>query len=143
MGPQTGTHRIRSEAGATVKTILVVENHPCLCDVIAAVLQRCGYRVLSATSGDQARAVVRQTSTIDLLLAAIEIPETSGFESLEWFRTAQPRADVIFTSNERAEAWPPFAEHIERPFIFLDAMIRKVRAVLERTPATPPTAIAA
>ncbi len=126
----------------SAEIILLVEDHPCLCEVLATVLRRCGYRVLTATDGERARRLARETSGIDLLLGPIELPEMRREELAVWFSTVQPQARVMWTATGHHELGD--AESIiEKPYIYIDAFIRKVRVALNPKPAVEATAIAA
>lgn len=123
-------------------TVLLLEDHPCLCDVLATVLRRCGYRVLTATNPGQALSHAIETHGIDLLLGPIELPEMGREELAGWFFAAQPQAEVVWTSSGCHE-FGDAESIIEKPYIYIDAFIRKVRAVLNPKPAVEATAIAA
>ena len=124
------------------KTVLLLEDHPCLCEVLATVLRRCGYWVIAATTGAEAAQFSREVSGIDLLLGPIEMPEMGREALAAWFSSAQPRAKVMWTSTGHHETGTAEAI-VEKPYIYIDAFIRKVRAVLNPKPAVQTTALAA
>ena len=70
--------RVDSSIAPQVKTILVVDDYPSLCEVVAASLRSCGYHVLVAAGGEEACVVAREGETIDLLLTDIEMPQMCG-----------------------------------------------------------------
>ena len=126
------------------ETILLVEDHPCLCEVLATVLRRCGYRVLTATNGEQACRHAHEAGAIDLLLGPVELPEMSREELATWFRPAQPHAKIAWmTSGHHTIGSGESLPVIEKPYIYLDAFIREVRAVLKSKPASHKPALAA
>jgi hypothetical protein len=47
-------------------TVLVVDEYRPMCDMIAAVLRPRGYRVLTAASGGEAKALAKASAVIDL-----------------------------------------------------------------------------
>lgn len=118
------------------ETILVVDDHPALCEVAKLFLTRCGYRVIVAHDPLQAKAHVRQNPGIDLLLTDIEMPGMFGDELADWFRKANPRVGVVFMSGNsmhrlRLKGYP----FIEKPFVRLDALARIVRETLAQSHA--------
>ena len=115
----------------TRETILVVDDHPPLCKVAEILLQRCGYRVLTAYDAFQAKEIVRRNRDIALLLTDIEMPGTAGDELAEWFHAHRPDAAVVFMSGnhiqQRRLAGYPF---IEKPFVHLDTLVTTIREAI-------------
>jgi CheY-like chemotaxis protein len=114
-------------------TILVVDDQPALLKVAQILLSRCGYRVITAQDGQEAKIKARQNPNIDLLLTDVEMPGMLGDEMAEWFQKANPRAGVIFMSGNsmqrlRLKDFPC----IEKPFVHLDAWVRIIRKSLAR-----------
>jgi CheY-like chemotaxis protein len=140
--PQS-TERIFPLAGR--ETILVVDDQPTLCEVAEILLRRCGYRVLTACSGAQAKEVLRQNPDVSLLLTDIEMPDMSGDELAEWLRKVNGRSAVIFMSGNpmhrrRLEGYP----FIEKPFVHLDLLLKTIREALDQErAASEATAVAA
>jgi DNA-binding response OmpR family regulator len=90
-----------SSVSPRAKTILVVDDYRSLCELVASMLQPCGYRVLIASSGEEAMAITaREDETIDLLLTDIEMPQMRGDELAEWFRSQKPTAPILFMSSQ-------------------------------------------
>ena len=83
------------------ETILVVEDEESLLYFVAHLLQRQGYRVLQATSGEQALEVWADRRTeIDLVFTDIVMPGgMSGLELAERLRGDDPLVKVLFTSG--------------------------------------------
>jgi len=78
-----------------VKTILAIEDDPNLRKSIFKVLEREGFRVLTATDG--ARGVeLAQTQLPDLILCDILMPEQDGYGVLNCLRQVQETADIPF-----------------------------------------------
>jgi CheY-like chemotaxis protein len=114
------------------ETILVVDDHPELCEIASLLLQRCGYRVFTANHPERAKQIARENPNIDLLLSDIEMPVISGDELARWFRRARPRAAVVFMSGNQAhhERLEPYY-FISKPFIHLDVLVNTVRTALD------------
>lgn len=122
---------------STAATILLIEAQPCLCNVMATVLRRCGYRVLTACDAAQARALLRQGIAIDLVVASIEHPELCGPEAAAWINGLQPGAVLLFTAHTHPLRWPAAIHLVERPFVHLPDLVREVRAALRKRDAVP------
>lgn len=87
------------------ETILVVDGDVIARSVIAAYLRDCGYRVLEAGTGAEARAALeRGDVAIGIVLADIALPGgLSGFELARWIRVHRPEVKVLLAGAiERA-----------------------------------------
>ena len=62
--------------------ILIVDDEPELCDVLKKVLCKEGYRVLTATTGEKALALLKKEA-IQLLLLDLKMPGMDGLEVLK------------------------------------------------------------
>ena len=87
------------------ETILLAEDESVVRKLICAILERHGYRVLTASNGVKALHVWReQRRTINLLLTDLVMP--GGVNGLELARAVQaeePRLKVVFISGYSAE----------------------------------------
>jgi CheY-like chemotaxis protein len=127
--PQAGS----GEDGLQGPMVLVVDDYRSLSEITAAMLRSCGYRVLTASSGEEAKALARETARIDLLLTDIEMPQMRGDELAEWFRVAKPETRILFASSQSApsQALQPF-HFLQKPF-HVEALIGKVREALNES----------
>jgi CheY-like chemotaxis protein len=77
-----------------METVLVVEDEVLVRLAIAEYLRDCGYRVIEASSADEAILVLQQPElTIDVVFTDIEMPgPMDGFGLAQWTRTNRPRA---------------------------------------------------
>jgi signal transduction histidine kinase/ActR/RegA family two-component response regulator/HAMP domain-containing protein len=91
------------------ETILIVEDEPVLREMARTILQNCGYRILEASSGNDALKVWNQrTSRIDLLLTDMVMPDgVSGLDLAERLVFHQPGLKIIFTSGYTAQEISP------------------------------------
>jgi len=129
---------------AHAETVLVVDDQPALCLVAAMLLRRCGYRVLTATSGDEAKRLARENAGIDLLLTDVEMPGMLGDELAAWFHVTRPGAQVVFMSgNPMQHRRLEPCHFVEKPFIHLDTLVEKIREVLNHGRAAVPASAAA
>ncbi len=81
-----GTSATRKTAPSS--TILIVDDSVALRQTLALTLERAGFRVLQAKDGREALERLQQTSSVNLVICDIEMPNMNGFEFL-----SQRRAD--------------------------------------------------
>jgi PAS domain S-box-containing protein len=123
------------------ETILVVEDEPAVAAVSFQVLNRGGYRVLLADSGESAIGLMRgHTGAIALLLIDVVLPDMRGPQLLGPARSAHPESAVLFASGYSAEAIgergevPIDIDLIEKPYA-PDELLRRVRLAIDRSAA--------
>ena len=66
-------------------TVLVIEDHPDQRDLLAIVLQREGYRVITAANGVEALEKM-EAEPIQIALSDIMMPKMDGFELIKRIR---------------------------------------------------------
>ena len=82
------------------QTVLVVEDEPAMREVTRRILDRNGYRVVAAASGDEALGVLAsQLDHIDVLLTDVIMPRMQGRELADKICILQPAAQVVFMSG--------------------------------------------
>ena len=124
-------------APAGSETVLLVEDQEGIRDLVREFLKRKGYKVLHAVDGSDAlRIAAEQTTTIDLLITDIVMPNIGGKELARRLIPLRPQMKVLFMSGypdhgslgdeEVAEQVPVLL----KPFL-LDVLARKVRSVLD------------
>jgi len=108
-GASVGAALREGSAPGGDETILVAEDEPALRDLVHEILQRKGYRVLSAASGAQAMTIWEEKkSEIDLLLTDMMMPEgVSGRELAEHVLRDEPDTKVIYTSGYSLDVISP------------------------------------
>lgn len=101
--------------------ILVVEDDPYVRRLAVRVLQRAGYGVYSAADAETALAGFREGrfGEVELLLADVVLPETSGAELFEQARQLLPNLHVLYMSG--------YPDHLLRRYgvHFRAAVLRK------------------
>lgn len=116
-------------------TILVVDDDRVVRQGAAEGLRRVGFRVLEASSGKDALAILQKEGAVDLLLTDIQMQKMDGGELAEAAQTLQPELRVLFMSGYTGGAalhdtirdeGPSF---IAKPFV-LAVLLKKVRSVL-------------
>jgi CheY-like chemotaxis protein len=77
-----------------------VEDEPAMREVTRRILDRNGYHVVAAASGDEALDVLAsQLEHVDVLLTDVILPRMQGKELADKFRVLQPAARVVFMSG--------------------------------------------
>jgi CheY-like chemotaxis protein len=119
------------------ETILVVEDEEALLGISRRTLVAAGYKVLTATNGDEALLVSAQhAGDIQLLLTDVIMPRMSGGALAQALSKARPALKVLYMSGYTDDA---IVHHgvlnagthfLAKPFTATD-MTRKVRAVLD------------
>jgi len=116
------------------ETILVVDDEPQLRALAQAILTAKGYRVLSATNGIEALAVLEENS-IDLMFSDIIMPKMNGYLLVEKAQKLYPELKIILASG--------FQGNLSDNNIMLDepiiakpyennCLLRRIRACLDK-----------
>jgi two-component system cell cycle sensor histidine kinase/response regulator CckA len=120
------------------QTILVVDDEPEIRKLVAAMLTRCGYRVLSADTGEHAIRLFRNNPDTDLLLTDVVAPGMSGPMIADQIAALNPDIKVLFMSGydgtlvvQRYVVEKGYSLLI-KPFT-MEQLERKVRAVLSNS----------
>lgn len=80
-------------------TVLVVDDQDAVRRAFARVLQRAGYRVLSAADAFAALAII-EAETIDAVVSDISMPQMDGIALLRAIRDLEPDLPVVFATGE-------------------------------------------
>jgi two-component system cell cycle sensor histidine kinase/response regulator CckA len=125
------------------ETILLAEDEQSVRAITALLLETLGYRVLKASTGEEAlRLAEASREKIHLLMADVVMPGLSGRELAEVLQSRDPNLKVLFQSGYTDDAVLRYGiVHAEVAFLpkpfTLDALARKVREVLdERQPCS-------
>ncbi len=125
--------RVRSGAG----TVLVVEDEEALRQYATRVLEKKGYTVLSASTGEEALKIVHaHTGAIDLVLSDVVMPGMGGQELRQHLLHTSAATPVVFMSGytddemQRRGAMSQDMRVIEKPFT-ADELTTAVHDALE------------
>lgn len=119
------------------ETVLLVEDEPAVRRVVQRALERYGYRVLAADSGDAALPLLASSGeAVSLLLTDVVMPKMSGVELAGRVRAEHPRIEVIYMSGYADDALDPHgvdrhATVLRKPFDPA-TLARRVREQLDR-----------
>ena len=126
------------------ETLLVVEDEPSVRRLACRILEAQGYKVLSATNGQDALHMARdhKGNPIRLVVSDVIMPLMGGKVMAEWLKTGNPDLKILFTSGYTDDA---ITRHgvLEKGVEFLPkpytpaSLARKVREMLDQ-PTSPP-----
>jgi PAS domain S-box-containing protein len=119
-------------------TILVVDDEPLLRRVASKLLQKLGYGVLEASSGQNALEIFQeQGAEIDLVLLDFIMPGLNGFQTLERLRALNPDVPVLMCSgygDAEEQELPPGVNFLSKPYP-LEILSQRVSEALQRARA--------
>jgi CheY-like chemotaxis protein len=76
--------------------VLVVDDEPQMCELVARILADAGYQVTTANDGPAAIALARQGGPPDLLLTDVKMPQMDGDELAARLRQSTPDLKVLY-----------------------------------------------
>lgn len=120
--------------------ILVVDDEPALRDLTALVLTEAGYMVQQAANGQEAMALLLQSTQdeLDLLLTDVDMPQMNGYQLAEYVAAAIPKAKIVLCSGHSSDAVPPPSDllascsFVTKPYT-PQALVRTIRQVLDES----------
>ena len=127
----------RTVEGRGAETLLIVEDEPSVRNLVASALRHDGYRLLIASSAEEALAAAdAHDGPIDLLLTDAMMPGKSGVELANLMTARRPGIPVIVMSGYTEETLelPGVKEPIallQKPFTPRE-LRRRIREVLDR-----------
>jgi CheY-like chemotaxis protein len=118
------------------ETILLVDDQPITREVSRDMLEREGYQVVLAADAREAERLSEQGDRFDLLIADLEMPQTSGPDLARKLRAATPDLKVLFISgynDPNSVGQGPTAEDafLRKPFS-VDSLGRKIRQIFDQ-----------
>ena len=117
------------------ETIVLVEEDPVVCKMVAGILTSDGYRVLAATTVAKARQLIRRhRKPTDLLIIDSARTGTPGERIIRELHTAQPRLCLLHTSSVEITPLPDFPAKAQgtltKPYA-LSTLLRAARSLLD------------
>jgi two-component system, cell cycle sensor histidine kinase and response regulator CckA len=98
--PESVLSEVAAVGGACNETVLLVEDEALVRKVVARILERAGYRVLVASSGDEALAMCERIPTpIDALVTDVVMPGMGGRELADRVTERFPDLKVLFMTG--------------------------------------------
>ena len=128
--------REAAQPATALETILVVEDEQLVRELTVKMLQKLGYRILTAASGAEAIEVSRaHPGPISLLLTDVVMPAMSGRQLADALRPQRPDMKVLFLSGYTEDTivhhgvLDPTVQFLAKPFS-REVLARKMREVL-------------
>ena len=120
-------------------TVLVVDDEPLVCDVVARYLERDGHRVVVASDGDRARELIEREAPGLVLLDVMLPGQTDGLDLCRWIRSSSELPVILLTARvEEADRIVGLElgadDYVTKPFSPRELAVR-VRTVLRRSRA--------
>ena len=131
-GDASATHDVGADPLATV---LLVEEEPLIRELSRDMLERQGFRVLTAGNASEAERIARGQDTFDVLITAWTTSGLAGTALVQLLRSMRPALRVLFVAgysdNSADSITPPDGSAIlQKPFSG-DSLGRKIRFLLE------------
>ncbi len=119
------------------ETLLIADDEPIVVDLTRAILERSGYKVLSASDGLEALELFKShAGEISAVLLDLTMPRMTGRQALDQIRTLDPKMKVILSSGYAIDRDTPGMElsgaqgFIQKPYQPVQ-LIKIVREVLD------------
>jgi DNA-binding response OmpR family regulator len=124
-----------------METVLVVDDEPIVRDVVVRYLERDGYRTLTASDGDSAKALIEEREP-SLVVLDVMLPGTDGLSLCRWIRGRSGLPVILLTARgEEADRIVGLElgadDYVTKPFSPRELAAR-VRSVLRRSNGSTP-----
>ena len=125
------------------QTVLVVDDEPIVRDVVVRYLERDGFRTLTASDGDVARALIEEREP-SLVVLDVMLPGTDGLALCRWIRGRSGLPVILLTARgEEADRIVGLElgadDYVAKPFSPRE-LVARVRTVLRRVRSAPTVA---
>jgi len=137
LAPTANDARLAAFSGPVSGTVLLVEEEPLIRELSRDMLERQGFRVLTAGSAEEAEGIAHGRRDFDVLIIAWETDGGRGAGLVQLLREIRPGLRVLFItgyadgSPDRIPA-PEGSAFLPKPFSG-EALGRKVRQLLDRS----------
>jgi two-component system cell cycle sensor histidine kinase/response regulator CckA len=138
---ESGATNFAREIVGGNETILLVEDEKELLAMLRLSLEEKGYRVLTATNGNEAIEIVDKVGhRIDLLLSDIGLPGVDGVRVYEHLKAAAPNIKPMlmsgfFDEGQSERLRKLGVEHVlQKPFTMAEVLMRVREVLSKRTP---------
>jgi DNA-binding response OmpR family regulator len=124
-------------------TLLIVEDEALIRVALSDYLQDCGYKVLDASTADEAVLIIEQgEAIIDLVFSDVKMPGSmDGFGLAQWLRANRPGLPIILTSGDEKKTSTAKELCETEPFMAkpydLKMVVAKIRATINSSRTKP------
>jgi len=94
------------------ETILIVDDEPALLELVEELLQSLGYRILSASNGEQALEVLAREPDINMMFSDVVMPGMNGYELAEKAVAMHAGLKVLLTSGYTEYSQKDLAKYV-------------------------------
>jgi CheY-like chemotaxis protein len=118
-------------------TVLIVDDEVLVRAMVADPLRDDGFRVVEAINADEALAILRSATRVDLVLTDMRMPGTmDGAGLVHLIRTEFPSIKVILMSSESPDdsLLPALDHYVSKPFTYYSQLRSRVLALTGVTP---------
>jgi PAS domain S-box-containing protein len=119
-------------------TALVADDEEAICGITSVLLQRFGFRVITAVDGfETVDLYTEHAGDVTLLLMDLNMPRLNGIEAVLRIRHINPKVPVLFMSGySREQVMERFGQHphtdfVRKPFQSSE-LLSAIRGVMER-----------
>ena len=114
------------------ESVLVVEDHEAVRRMMSVTLERAGYKVETAATGDEALALVRGGRLFDIVVADMVMPGMNGRQVADAVRQLSPSTEIIFVSGyvDDPTTSSSFVNFVPKP-VLPATLASKIREVLD------------
>jgi len=122
------------------KNVLVVDDDPLGLDVLAEIFDGLGFQTISAASGREATTILESSTSIDLVVTDVNMPEITGLDVFEAARRRDAHLPVVYITGfipkplQRVLADASRTVVLQKPFE-LSALLKALNTVI---PLDPP-----
>ena len=128
--------------------VLVVDDDPVICDMVASTLAEHGYATRRASDGREALYLIER-ETPDVVLLDVRLPDISGYQLCRRLRDDfGDSIGIVLVSGERKESFDRVAglllgadDYVVKPFV-LDELMARVQRLAKRSRPIARTVVA-
>lgn len=116
--------------------VLVVDDESCVRQVVRMILEKAGYDVVEAESGEAAIEAINTGENrlvLDAVICDIRMPKINGVQAIDYFKNAYPHVPVIvLTAYPEPEMAVSFMRGGVTDYLIKPAEAQKLTAAVER-----------
>jgi two-component system, cell cycle sensor histidine kinase and response regulator CckA len=122
------------------RTILIIDDEAAVRNVTRTLLERAGFRVLTAAGGAEGVALLAgEAGTVNLVVLDLNMPVMTGTQVLAELARVRPDIRVLlssgYTQSEGMPSGPNVAGFLHKPFRF-EELMRTIRAAMGEEPSS-------